>query len=242
MSTTNKIYFKNAPIKEAVCTFNLKETLTENDVNGLVRKLTPPNAPYEILEEEPVLSIQFVSKPTFVETKSTRIKSKKGDKIVQLNFNSISVHQLGKYTKWSDFSKQVMKVLNELANKKEIHSISLKKINSFVILAEENPSDYFNYYPEFDNQNYFGNRNLNQLQLQKRLKDHSQISLKFINKPMPEKYQRIIIDISTNINLIKEKIYTNDINEIEDSLSFYNNELYKSFISVLKNKAIDTIK
>ena len=242
MSTTNKIYFKNAPIKEVVFTCNFKENLTQKEVSELVRKLAPPNAPYELIEEDTVISIQFVSEPKFVKGISTTIKSLEGDKIVQFNVNSISIHRLGKYTKWSDFSEQVIQVLKELKNSREIQTVSMKKVNSFRINSSDRPSEYFNYYPFISNDDYFINDHLAELQLGKKLNEYSNIFLKFSNKSTPKAYQNIIFEIWTRINLTGQRIYTNNIEEIKESMSFYNNEMYKTFISVLKNKAKDIIK
>lgn len=243
MSTTNKIYFQNAPIKEVFCIFNFKENLTQNEVKMLVVKLTAPNAPYEIIEENPIISIQFVSEPKFVKGIKTTLKSIEGDKIVQLNTNSISIHRLGKYTKWSDFSEQVIQVLSKLEKSRKLQSISMKKINSFRIDSSEIPSEYFNYYPSIStNDDYFIKDHLTHLQLSKKLSDHSNIHLKFNNRATTNDYQNIVFEIWTSINLTKLRIYTNSIEDIKKSMSVYNNEMYKSFISVLKKKAKDMIK
>ena len=50
------------------------------------------------------------------------------------------------------------------------------------------------------------------------------------------------MDIWTNINLVKQNIHIKDIKDIKESLSNYNNEMYESFISALKQKALDMIK
>jgi len=240
MSQKNKIYFNNAPIKEAVCTFQFAEKIEPDEIEAITDSL---KTSYVSKEIQTLVSIQIDPKspsPKILNSDKTILKNSIGNEIVDIHSNSISIHKLGRYTKWSDFSKQIIHVLKKSSGVK-INSIFLKKINSFTIDNNEKISDYFNYVSETF-PSYFLEREMNNFNLSKRLKKHSTLFLKFSQKLLNEESQNIIIELSVNINLSTENITTNAIDEIEESLLYYNNEIYNAFISILKEKAISQIK
>ena len=241
MNQEDKIYFENAPIKEAVCTFTFKDKTSIYDLESIVNKLLSKSN-YDSKEIKNVVTIQMAPKIEATEERLYSLKNKEGDKRIQLQPNGFSIHKLGRYSKWSDFSTQVFEAINLIKSdyKNGLINISLKKINSITLDNKLSPRTYFNYFPEYTNNDSFFKDGFNLL-FNKKIKDNSQIFLRINNKSIGDK-QNIIIDLWCTINATKNNLYLDDKNKIKELLYFHNNEMYKAFLSVLKQEGINLIK
>lgn len=239
MNDLTKTYFNKAPLKEVACIFNFSKGLSKIEITKLIESHLHSNI-YTEKEEKRFTNLLLGSTPQIVEDTAFILKNKQGNKILRINSRAISVHQLGKYSRWSEYSRQVYSTIDILFEHKliNIEHIFLKKVNSFMFDLDEDLTEHFNYYPSISTDDYFSNDDTHFL-LNKKIRDLSQIFLRLSTKKIGDKNYNVIMEIMTNIVFGKKSQSSDDIKK---TLTFHNNEMYKAFVSSLKTKAINLIK
>jgi uncharacterized protein (TIGR04255 family) len=227
----SKVYLKKAPIKEAVCSFSFNEKISINIIEEYKQIMQKKEAYDELTIKFVNLIMEGESPKAFLEQGIQLITKDKGF-YLRLSPNNISIHQLGTYTRWSDFSNKVKNAWTILTSLKNItpNNVSLKKINSFSFSLNDNLSDFFCGIPNLNNNFFFFNNNFN-LNYSKIL-ENTNINANISLKEIIEK-KHVTLDLSANTqitNLIEQRV---DVFHILDQ----NNELlYNAFTSILTEK------
>lgn len=226
----NKIYIKTPPVKEVVCNFFFSKDIGDEAIKK-IRDVYAKENTYDLDSVNLVnFSIDSNGHPSAHVLNRINLSSKDKSFVVKIGYNNISFHQLGSYTKWSDFSPKIKDTWFSLSNiiDLDINSVSIKKINTFSFDSNINLSDYFNGMPQISKSFFFEDSefSVNYNKLSK----SSFIELLFFCKKTSDQLNIVLTNaINTQIEYMDKSISF----DLFQLLSDNNDVLYDVFVSVL---------
>jgi uncharacterized protein (TIGR04255 family) len=235
--------FENNKITEALCQFSFKQHLDEEYYEKL-KKLVIDK--YQIAEEVPLLQFHFETETNSAQktsVKGLRLFSENRDKVIQLNTNNISIHQIGNYQKREVFNEDILFLMKNFASENksvEIGRIDLRTINVFNFDLAYDPTRYFTValkYPD----GYIRDSHY-QFSLDQIYEPGKKIGVvRGVNTPDGSR-MKFVLDLSYVTWFIDETVNAGDFEKIMDAIADGHNKLYSLFMSTITIEAKNLIK
>lgn len=239
-----KEIFENNKIKEALCQFRFDDSIDTERFSLFFEELKKGGI---FVEKQEIPMLHFTlnaseAVPKQIAFNGLKIFNINNDKVIQLFSDNISIHQVGKYKAWEEFSEDIFNVLtafNKVFNCK-LARIDLRTINDFDFELNDDLKKYFHIFlnvPDCVVQPY--NFNLAIEQAYEPAKKFSVIRLNGYNQ---DQKQKVVFDLSYVLICVEDKIKVSDFENLKKALEFGHIKLSELFTNSITKETKEIIK
>lgn len=241
MSNSREL-FENNKITESLCQFSFKQHLDPKFFATVVETL---GIKYPVVQEIPLVHFNFNfqdQNPEKSQSNGFRLQNEKGDKVIQLFTDNISIHQIGNYQRWEVFREDIYFVIEILSKSivGEIGRIDLRAINVFEFDEAFDANKYFNVTLNYPN-SFVQHSNFHYTleQVYSPSKCAGVIRGNYLKEKNGVKF---VLDLSYVNWLLDEKLQSSDLDSIKPKLEDGHMRLYNLFVQAISDNTRAIIK